>query len=294
MFKNFRDYPKKVQNTLKAFLLIVACITAYMTLRGYFKTDKQQFDEDHTIQGKITSPQISKVIRQQPNENYSVLSTVPVLDEISSATRTPKVKGIHIEGLSKRAPDDSLVVRLGIFLQKICIQDLYKGVRLRPFCIEMTSSYSLIAIKDYLFASAEFWDIETDHLIGNLEFNHWKIYKGEFKDYQNDDKKIEVRDLSGNIVFSFGYRSAPNPELVAIAGYLKEPQMIGLFVNKTIVDKNREMNQVVPCQGSNDSNWKRHALNEIRRIKSIFPSGVENINLLEGNDSVFIIRPTHQ
>ena len=129
----------------------------------------------------------------------------------------------------------------------------------------------MAAKDDRLYVSAKFIALSDENEIGEMEFNHWKIYNGTYSDYDYDDDKFEVKDKQGHIVFSISYSTDKMQSFVSISGYFVSPKSVIVLISKDAFTIHTS-GDVRPhdCIQKSDSNWKVNAEIEIAKIKSAF------------------------
>jgi hypothetical protein len=88
----------------------------------------------------------------------------------------------------------------------VTTKELYKGVSFFDRGINFSNcpgiDLILQAKEDRLYVACKFVDIKSSHKIGEMEFNHWKIFNDEISEYYCNDESFEVIDKQGYVVFS--------------------------------------------------------------------------------------------
>ena len=219
-------------------------------------------ERGYTVSNYVKSPKIS--------ENYTPIKVIPNFN-LDPNSKFPKVKGIYIKGLSERK---FLSIAIGSRIYVAPVHTLYEGVEiLNPIFKSCANSTLALAAKDdRLYVSAKFISLsDEENEIGEMEYNHWKIYNGTFRDYNYDDDRFEVKDLQGNIVFSMSFTRGKEQSFVAISGYFVSRTGVVVLNNKdafTIQDAGYVRPQ--DCIPKSGKNWKVDAEIEIAKIKSTF------------------------
>jgi hypothetical protein len=229
----------------------------------YFKTDKQKFEDDHFIQGDLKPDKLTTKYNpgdKKVSEHKIKLSVIPPGDTL------PKIHGIYIKNFETANVsitigdhstfDDPYYYYAGI--------DVFRTLRKRA-C--NTSSLTVGVADDRLYVNVVFHDINTGQTIGEIEFNHWKLYKENLYDFYSDDQKLEVIDKQHNIVFSLAYEKSRDANAVIIQGYFMDSE-------KTMVAVTRSPFLAVgyadiKCFDQKDSDYKVAVLKEIAKIKSL-------------------------
>lgn len=108
-----------------------------------------------------------------------------------------------------------------------------------------------------IYVSTSFIDVLHEELVGVIEYNQWKLYKGQFIDFYNDDKTLEVRDKQGLVMFSLQFKF---PNTILLQGY---------FINETFTTVISDY--VFPCIYRYEG-WKSVVIEEARKVKSLDPT----------------------
>ncbi len=253
-------------------IAIIATIAAVgiQIYESYFKSDRKKFEEENIIPGEIKSPKVSQsqFLKEPPNFYYDLKNY-----------KLPPVKGIYIKNLSKTF---LLSFQMGGTTVICPTIDLLQGINiLYSISNGCTNAVlGLVAKDDRLYVSAKFIDFQTEDEIGEMAFNHWKLYKHTFLDYRYADDRFEVKDKRGNIVFSIKFTESKPYPFVTITGYFVDPNSVFIlndqknpFTAKTVDSLHRikkDTSWVVPCISKINPYWKRNAEIEMMKIKSVF------------------------
>ncbi len=231
---------------LKKWYSIVGVIITIFAWLGinhldWFKSKHQKHAEKNEITGMVKSPKFSDNVTTQEN--------IPSFNYNTEAYKYPLIKGVYIKGLSKMK-GLTLTIANGVGLN-FEISDLYKGVnffqyRLRPIDCDGLKLW-LIAKDDRLYASARFIDLD-DNEMGEMEYNHWKIYDNKFLDFSCTDQSFELIDNKGLVAFSLSYSGKKGEPFVYIRGYFISP------VCAFVIDGSPDFG---PIYINDSSNWKR-------------------------------------
>ncbi len=169
----------------------------------------------------------------------------------------PNIRGILIPNV-ERLPE--IEIRMGAMIIQLPVNFFRVGVNilgLSPYTI-CADRELVLGVKDNrLYVSTEFKDLQKEEVIGNIEFNHWKLYKPNFLDFRNDDHKLEVRDKQGYIVFSIHF-AAPNKLIVQ-----------GYFIGANAIATVNNITDAF-CYDKSNPHWRDSAINRISKMKSIF------------------------
>lgn len=265
--QNIPVTPKKEKRGFWFYAIGIAALLSvwpiYVTFKEYFLSPKEKFRKENYVSGELKSPMISV-------GKYKTLES-PMKFVDTAKDDAPRINGILI----KQFRDTNFVklgwifVQVGRYFYTCSPIDFLKGIDIfNPTLSGCTDAHLLLGVKnDRLYVSAEFKDLQNEQTIGFIQFNHWSLYKPNLLDFDNDDKRLEVKDKQHNIVFSISYESigvTPSP-VVHISGYFISPTSILILgnVGKEFKDENE-------CISKTDSTWKQRALTEISTIKSIF------------------------
>jgi len=233
----------------KIFLEIIAAATFFYLLYDRYKPKKIKYDDEKTIQGDIHSPKIS---------NEAQLESVPQFYDNPYANNNLIARGIYVNNLSKR---EVLKIVIGHLEVDIPILDLYKGINLWTYAFGFCGNDGalwLIAREDRLYASAKFMDLQGGFKIGEIEYNHWKLFDGKYLDYFCDNENFEVQDHQGYIPFTMSFSENAKSAFVLISGYIISPTNV-LVLN----------GDNMSCIPKLRKNWKEEAEIEINKIKSV-------------------------
>ena len=251
----------RLKKLWKVFLGIVA-IGTFLQICHYFyetilESPRKTFVKKHITEGDVESPKISenKELENKKGEDTSRFY-------INEKTYTyPKIKGIYLKDLGNLP---TLYFNFGTFVLGYSPEQLHNGIT--PFNGVVLGNCGPVNLEfiekdDRLYVSCNFIDLD-ENKIGEMEFNHWKIYNDKFLDYHCNNTSFEITDFKGHVVFSISFRKNKSQPFVSIAGYLTNPDAI--FV----------LNHETPyfCIEKSDSNWKQKAEREIYKIRPIVKS----------------------
>lgn len=243
-------------------VFILGGIRTCIGLQADLETPLEKTEKENP-KGVIVSPKISE---------FTLLKILPNLNYDFADYEYPIVNGVYIKDLSKRP---LLTIQVGGHLIMVSTMNLYNGIDIMNpiFTGCSNSSLELFAKNDRLYVSAKFIDFETGFEMGEMNFNRWKLFKGQFLDYIPGDDRFEVKDKQGNIAFSiiFFKGKSEYSAFLSISGYFKMPTSVLVLNNKELFSKNNiyvdEHNN--ECIQNPDSNWKQKAKIEMSKIKSI-------------------------
>src|ERR1700722_20621824 len=253
----------------KIFLgITVAVPFLYWLYANFLKPKYTQFSDEKKISHEIKSPRISAF-------KFQTLENKPPFIYGDGDVKFPTVNGIKVPGLKNDIMPIS--IQIGGYVYLIPSVNLYNGMQI----ITATEEYdlplvSIIAKDDRLYVSAKFLDLANEFEIGEMKFNHWSLYRENLLDYHYDDKKLEVIDKRGNIVFSIAYENSMEIDssklsFLVIAGYFISPRKVLVLNNLEYFNGGHYINDHAhELFNKADSGYKNDALVEIRKIRSIF------------------------
>jgi hypothetical protein len=245
---------------LAGFILVATFAITVYTI--WPKSDKEQFDQDNTIKGKVKSESISeyKTIQTRANFTFTPKNIPPILN------------GVYIKDLNKYP---EITFEIAGNQVQYTPEQLSEGVNpVNAALVRLPCQPINLLIKskgDRVYVSAIFVDFDTGHEIGVMDYNHWTLYKGTFLDYHPDpkEKKFEVIDKRGDIVFSILFSLEEDKPFLRLAGYFADPRYI-LVLNNEKVSSEKLTSGGIDCFAESDTNWKQSALIAMRKIKSVF------------------------
>lgn len=237
--KGHKVYPSKIKEELKKtpffrrwWIISLEVITflSILTLYEYFKQkitpDSVKFVNETQITGQLKPPEI-----KIPNSSYTILD-IPQSFKISTLKSIgPHISGISIKDFSERK---YIIMVIGGLHFKCPTEDLLKGIRPYEATFKPCGGATLdVGVKDNrLYVSLRFRSFPDGALIGNMEFNHWTLFRKNLISYKADDERLEVKDNQGYIVLSVRYLvDSGNEGIVAISGYLFEKPNLVILPN---------------------------------------------------------------
>lgn len=169
------------------------------------------------------------------------------------------ITGILIPG--KLHPNSIIYINFGESQDNFRVSKLQDGVEFNSNLIAC-GNIDAFRMKfklenDRLFVSTSFIDVLHEELVGVIEYNKWKLFKGQFIDFYNDDKTLEVRDKQGLVIFSLQFKF---PNTILLRGY---------FINDVFTTVISDY--VFPCIYKYDG-WKSVVIEEARKIRSVDPT----------------------
>jgi hypothetical protein len=239
--------------------IIIPIVLAIEPIKSYFSTPKEKYMNENFVEGDLKPNKISDA----SNPNNNLLETPPKFSTNLANNPYPIIKGIYLKNYTK---NKFLIVNFGGVLRTYLKGDLEEGLDvLDPIFKTCSNVHLYIGIRsERLYVSAVFKDLENEETIGFIEYNHWGLYKREKLFFNNDDKRLEVRDKQYNIAFSVKFEDASDD--VSISGYLIDNKSILIMPNYSVNSKYKN----TVCLPKSTPNWKDEALNEISKIESIF------------------------
>jgi hypothetical protein len=250
-----------VWKILGVIATITAIILSVNPIKDLFLTKKEKWDIEKTEQGTIEFPKITPA---NPYENNNAEFRNRFIYN-HQTYHYPQVKGIYIKNLENMGSNDDIRFAISTNIIGFPKQQLESGINitsLLPNCDTVTKVWA-ISLKNRVYISAKFVDLRTGNEIGEMEFNHWKLYREEFMDYTYGEDRFEVNDKQGNIVFSIANISSGGNVTIAISGYFNSPNSISIYDDNVFSEYN--------CIQKSDSNWLRKAEIRVSKIKSVFP-----------------------
>lgn len=248
-----------IVKVLKTIIYIAGAIVTFIAIYEFFlKSPRTKFEEDNIITGEVKSPRISEHLAPAENPGKNNESQ-PNFYYNTKTYRDPIVKGIHVENLMNMP---ELNFKIGNNIVAINTERLYKGTTILNEIYAYACAgieLKVAAKEDRLYVSSKFVDIETGHEMGEMEYNHWILYRPNFMDYYCNDKSFEVRDPQGDVAFSISFNDNKSMPFVSISGYFTD-KVSALVLNPGT-------NNGFSCFSKDDPGWKRRAGREIGKIQ---------------------------
>ena len=210
--KPFFSRAAKIVIAIVGLIASVLTIVVYWdTIKDWGKSKHDKFiDEKFADTGTIQTPTIIPIINgDTTNEKGLIFNTVPLNDSL------PKINGIYIKDFDKKK---QITFQIGTNKMGVNTKYFYEGIsilqdaRMGMLFFSNRSNGSneknpdvILGVKDnHLYVSAKFIDLKSEEIIGDMEFNHWKILKNVYN-YKYNDKSIAVQDSQGHVVFFMEY-----------------------------------------------------------------------------------------
>jgi hypothetical protein len=247
-----RSWWKLWRKRIIAFLAVlgtlVTIVVSIPQLRNMFTSSKQLVHEEKFEEGNLVSPKL-------PDPQYTILEKRPEIINYAANDSFPPLKGVHIPGFNR---SQFVMVQVGQNVFNFFREDMEAGIRLgrSPISGCDYSNISFVVKNERLYVSLKFWDLRSEDLIGDIQFNHWKICKGTYFDCNYDDRHFEVTDKQGNIVVSveFGFAN-----MIHISGYFVQPGDSTALVVRNDMIKATEKWDCIP---KSDPKWKERVARE--------------------------------
>lgn len=268
---------KKWWKTTWAFIgYIILLLTGLSTL----KPVKELFMSKHAIyqEENFATGTIKPALIKEVDLEYDTLELKdrPIFNKARRDT-FPIVKGVKV----KTEEGDMLHIAIGTGIWTIGKDVVKKGIKIfDPVTSNGCAQTKLhLILKDgRIYASAEFRDLKNGDIVGNMEYNYWKLYLPNLSDYDYEDDRLEVKDKQGYVIFSilFSDKGQAINGVIALSGYFMNPNSV-LIVNSDPVPKfydsstREEMLSKKVCITKDSANyWKGQAEEYISKIVSVF------------------------
>jgi hypothetical protein len=217
------------------------------------KSDSTFLYKDSSLLGETNSANnIAPLIKGIRIKNIHAISDFYV--DIKILNRE-EVKGAYAEPCPPRCP--------AMFEPIVSKARLSKGYN--PFNEDPIASYYqssnyefpfvLKLIEDRLFIRAKFRDISNGTILGEIDFNKWKLYRNNILDFDNNDDFLEVIDKHGYITCSIKFKP---PNNIVIHGYFYEMPYVW------VLKKNEQVFDSV-----SNGIYQTHILKHIKEIESV-------------------------
>lgn len=259
----FISFLKKSWKIIAGLGVVLGIILSISPLHDLFLSPKEKYEKETFVQGDLKAPVFAQRFNlHQKDLPYTISTVPPLFIKTNIRSNEPIIRGILIKDYNKNG---FAIVGISGYIFSCFRNDLDRGIDIfNPvFSGCGLDTHLILAVKnERMYVSAEFKDLQKEELIGSIEFNHWKLYKPNMLDFNNDDEKLEVKDKQNHIVFSIKYESYG----IYISGYFIGPSSIIVLPN----DPKKSKSKNPLCLTKLDPNWKQKALDEISVIQSIF------------------------
>lgn len=264
---------KKYWPVVVAIGVVFTMIKNWPDVVAAFSSDKKNFEKNTIIKGTLNGTPIDDSFAwniEKPMVFYS--NPLPPQDPVIRGVRIPQYDDPEFIKTGK------ISVKIGgLMAQTAAKVFLYPQDFLRFLYKDCNLTKSLlIGVRDSrMYVSTEFNDLQHEDAMGIIEYNHWKLYKGNILEYYDTDSSLEVKDKQGYIVFSIKYftEHTPNRAAVEISGYLIDPNSILIMGNQLMVVDTiggaHYTDSARRCFSKDLTDWRRKAEVEIAKIKTI-------------------------
>lgn len=240
--------------------IVFGIIVSWIAIRDQWFVPKHDlYEKENVVSGQIKSPKISDNVELK-NDSLLVNRRF-YYDE--TKYDYPIIRGIYIKDLSKQT---NIIFHVGKSVMDLNVGDLYNSGDNFFYGLNIGqcpgTELILAAMGDRLYVSCKFTDFKSELAIGEMEFNHWKIYKGRYLDYRCTDESFEVIDNQGYLVFSISYLGGEGRPYLQMAGYLLDPD------GCTVLSYTAGLR----CFEKDDPHWKLEAEKEIYKNKAVLKS----------------------
>lgn len=249
--------------------ILASALATYFSIGDHYKTPHEKYVDENLPQGDFETSKI----KNGQIAPYTTLD-IPPNFKIPKIHIGPSIGGIYVDTVKHK---QGLYISINQTLYHCPISGLEKGINLfaNSFNNCTGSSLSICLKNDRLFVSTEFKDIETEQIIGVVEYNHWTLYKPNFFNYLPGKNGLEVIDRYHHIVFSVQFFDEGN--IVFISGYFISLDNIMIVRNPLLKDSimngsnyHFAQNQPTICIPKTANNWKHTAIKYIEQIQSVF------------------------
>ncbi|MFT3704657.1 MAG: carboxypeptidase-like regulatory domain-containing protein [Agriterribacter sp.] len=185
--------------------------------------------------------------------------TFPVTDDY------PKIYGLHWN-FTREKGIGILIGGDGIFPN---IKDLQNGaqITLAKDCGDSSAKISIFLQNDSIYFSLDLMNLQDEHHVGTIVYNHWSLFKNEYLYEYSDPNRLEIRDKQGLIMFSayisYGEKVV---DFLMIKGYFINPKSVSI-----LAPGSGKLNNMDTCFSKSAPDWKRNAWEIVKDIETIFP-----------------------
>ena len=263
-------------------LAIILAFTYFAYTNRIFYSQKEKNDQDNIIENTLIGPEINPPNEKNiSHEKEDWQNKTYFSDTLPRTDSQPPIKGIEIDKYNnqKFVNSGSVTFKIGQVTKTIAASFLFQPINVLPLggnpC-RLEKPLLVGVLKNRLYVSVDFDNLEDGENIGTMEYNHWKLWKSKKLQYDYDERskdKFEVRDRNGYIVLSIQY--IKNPDItqanVVISGYLLDKEQILVMNSRTTSTSNLYTGGTDNCfQKQIDPGFKSKARSEVAKINSIF------------------------
>ncbi|MBS1773297.1 MAG: hypothetical protein JST82_10565 [Bacteroidetes bacterium] len=266
--------------------IILTCILGYHSFKeDFIMSDNEKYEKENFVKGELHSRRLYETNNsnntQTDNRGISVNTingdvkyytvdfpsaigkhkvngVLPIYEFVDNKNEYPIIKGIKIQNFINKK---EIELHMGTIIFKMQPDFLFEGINilgLSPYTACSDDQDITLGVKDdRLYISTQFKDIKNEDVIGDIEFNHWKMFKPNFLKINQDDSSFEVFDRQGYNAFAIRFFE---PNKLVVQGYFVGSSTIAVVNNI----------ESIPCIDKSDIHWKDSAIRAIKKTKSIF------------------------
>jgi hypothetical protein len=261
--------------------LILAAISVFYFLFDRYKAQEKK-DDDNFQSGKFDIEPLP-----ENSQSFKTLEAPPTFTSRAIQKDAPPIVGILLDSISLRPtrdpnnpfyPPSGTWISFGKYTRHATISNLVNGIEAEvpfndPFSKYLgecgVSTIKFAVSNNRLYIACKLYDLKNEDYIGEIEFNHWKVYIPNRLTCWSDEKRLEIRDKQNRIVIAMQYnhpKNAPIPYLT-MGGYFINNKSIVVIPNYETTGGRRDCF----CFAKKDSNWKIAAAEIIDSLVTVFP-----------------------
>jgi len=238
----------------------------------------QKVEDDEVYKGELKPKKIANTNNRTQNEGHLIY----LADSANTFFYRPSkdnfrlLRGVHITDFN---PEDKVFVQVGTTSIGLSPEQLKIGVDIiKTFNLSCIGGYLYMGIyKDRVYVSTAFRSLQNEQaLIGQIEYNRWKVYKNNALRPIENDTVLEVRDKQNRIAFGIKYGHGldaiqdPSFQSIIIQGYFISDTSVAIInasKNNFNPDDFEDINR---CISRRQKNWIDTSSFYISKIKSFF------------------------
>lgn len=247
----------KPVNALVTVCAILGGVLTYYQLKDRNRSPVERLYD--TVDTGTLMPDAIVSSRKTSKDIFRVLPRPPIFHPDKDNEGLQKIEGIILKS------NDPIVTLM--FGNSALMTDkgmLERGMEIFVPLKPGASCYSiLMGVKNNrLYTSVKFSDLDKLQQVGEINYNHWKIYTEKMLWYYSDSKTLEVQDKQGYVIFSLKYGEEFKANIVTISGYFINPESI------TILAYNKDQaKRIDTCISRSLPDWKLLSEKLIYRIE---------------------------
>lgn len=264
-YNKFKTWLKSFTGILTTIITLISVVGIPLIIKqtkNEFRSPQEESDSKYYL-GELKPKTLERTVQRNSIE-ISKMPDFTKLPKVNKNDGLPIVKGLKIpQGTGK-----PFGIMAGNLIKFLNVDTLRDGRYFNLKCENEGMKLGVLYNDGKMYFSTSFYDIFKNQLIGELEFNRWKVYKEHYDYPQNTEYKLEIKDSKGYIAFSAEFLFGDKIDVIKLNGYFLRPSFI------SIIDAGRSDYTIDTCLSTSDPNWLSNAEAFIEKIHTIFPKTI--------------------